>query len=145
MALFHSSLEAMSQVVPSGSIFKRKTWNWLLSGWINWMALRRLSDSVQSWTFLCWIHDNAIRTSEGSEAFCILDCRRVQQSTLLCSPKARHRCHWIFGFFHFRTIWGFCLFLWQTGFLEKPVPCPILLAELPWWWWLSSANVSSSH
>lgn len=92
--------------------------------WIFWMALRRISDSVQSWRFLCWIHDNAIRTSEGSGAFCILDCRRVQQSTLLCSPKARHRCHCfgvgVFFFFPFynRLVFVFILvadwFSWKT-------------------------------
>lgn len=93
--------------VPGDPVWKGFQ-NWLLSGGVNWTALRRISDSVQSWTLLCWIHDNAIRPSEGPEAFCILDCRGVQQCTLLCGPEARHLCH-CFCFF-FKKPFGFSVY-----------------------------------
>lgn len=35
-----------------------------------------------------------------------------------------------FFFFHFTTVWFLCLYWWQTGFLEKPVPSPVFSAEL---------------
>lgn len=32
-----------------------------------------------------------IKIAEDFEAFCILDCRSVQQSTLVCSPQVKKK------------------------------------------------------
>lgn len=75
------------------------------------MALRRISDFLYS-PELFFVEPVTMQSEplRVLKPFCILDCRGVQQCTLLCSPEARHLCHCLFFFFHFETIWVFCLF-----------------------------------
>lgn len=51
-----------------------------------------LETNLKFCTVVCFLSTTMqIRIAEDFEAFCILDCRTVQQSTLFCSPQVEKK------------------------------------------------------
>lgn len=74
----------MSQVIRSRNVLTKEFFFFLNN--IN--QLDGLETNLKFCTVVCFLSTTMqIRIAEDFEAFCILDCRTVQQSTLFCSPQ----------------------------------------------------------
>lgn len=110
------SLEVMSQVIKSGNVLtkekKKKKKEYLSIRW-PWEKNLKFCIVTVLFFFFFLLTTMQITIAEDFEAFCILDCRSVQQSTLFCSPQVKRRCH----FFGLNLYCGLD-FLWCN---ENPV------------------------